>query len=221
MIFGCLVGGKSYPIHKYLLVLFIVTGAVSFLYKSDRQTDDESYLGYALVGFSLLMNGCTAGVQEKMRSNSKPSSLHLMMFMNAWSSIFLVLGVAVSGEFEQFVEFCKNHPEVIIDISLILLVGGCGQLFTCKMITSFGVVPCCIVLTVRKFFNVMFSVLYFGNKLSMIQWLATALIFTSLLTDSILSFKLSKSEKIADAKNVEEIKSKVIVECGDKKKDFV
>lgn len=194
MVFGSLVGGKSYPIHKYLLVLLIVTGAVAFLYKSDRQTDDESYLGHALVGISLLMNGCTAGVQEKMRSNSRPSSLHLMLFINSWSSLFLVFGVAASGEFKQFLEFCKLHPQVVVDIGLILLVGGCGQLFTCKMITNFGVVPCCLVLTVRKFFNVMFSVLYFGNKLSLIQWLATALIFASLIADSILSFINTKGE---------------------------
>lgn len=206
MVFGSLVGGKSYPIHKYLLVLLIVIGAVSFLYKSDRQTDDESYLGYALVGVSLLMNGCTAGVQEKMRSVSRPSSLHLMLFMNTWSSLFLITGVAISGEFVHFAEFCKRHPEIVIDIGLILIVGGCGQLFTCKMITSYGVVPCCIVLTIRKFFNVMFSVLYFGNALSLQQWLATALIFASLFADSVLSFTTSKKE-ISESECCEKIES--------------
>lgn len=206
MVFGCLVGGKSYPIHKYLLVLLIVMGAVSFLYQSDHQTDDESYLGYALVGVSLLMNGCTAGVQEKMRAVSRPSSLHLMLFMNTWSSLFLIAGVAISGEFVHFVEFCERHPNVVIDISLILIVGGCGQLFTCKMITSYGVVPCCIVLTVRKFFNVMFSVLYFGNALNLQQWLATALIFASLFADSVLSFTVSK-RGISESECFEKIES--------------
>lgn len=216
MIFGFLVGGKTYAPHKYFLVILIVSGAIMFLYKpaNNENSDEKSNMGYALVGVSLLMNGCTAGVQEKMRSIARPSSLNMMLFVNSWSSAFLILGVLLSGELNGFIEFYTKHPEVLIQIGLILLVGGCGQFFTCAMITNYGVVPCCLVLTVRKFFNVLFSVLYFGNVLSVRQWLATALIFTSLVADSVLSVKFSKSDKAVNRKsdcieNVENIEEKM------------
>jgi len=204
MIFGFWVGGKSYPIHKYFLVLLIVSGAIMFLYKPDQSSPEESSLGYALVGVSLLMNGFTAGVQEKMRSIARPSPLNLMLFLNSWSSAFIIIAVLASGDFIGFFEFCRKHPDILIPISLILLVGGCGQFFTCTMITNYGVVPCCLVLTIRKFFNVAFSVLYFGNVLSIRQWSATALIFASLLADTVLSFNFSKSDKSAvkNSKNI-------------------
>lgn len=203
MIFGFWVGGKSYAIHKYIFVLLIVFGAVMFLYRPDQKSNTETNLGYILVGVSLLMNGCTAGVQEKMRAVARPSPLNLMLFLNSWSSLFLIIGVIVSGEISGFIEFCKKHPEILVQISLILVVGGCGQFFTCTMITNYGVVPCCLVLTIRKFFNVLFSVLYFGNVLTVRQWLATALIFTSLLADAILSARCPKTESIGGACNNE------------------
>lgn len=195
MIFGFWVGGKAYAIHKYFLVLLIVSGAIMFLYKPDETSREESSIGYALVGVSLLMNGCTAGVQEKMRSIARPSPLHLMLFLNSWSSAFLIFGVLASKDLIGCLAFCAKHPQILIEIGLILVIGGCGHFFCCTMITNYGVVPCCIVLTIRKFFNVLFSVLYFGNELSIRQWAATALIFASLLADSVLSVKLSKTDK--------------------------
>ena len=210
MIFGFWVGGKSYAIHKYFLVLLIVSGAIMFLYKPDQTNCEESIIGYALVGISLLMNGCTAGVQEKMRAVARPSPLNLMLFLNSWSSIFIIAAVLISGEFIGFIQFCTKTPEILIHISLILFVGGCGQLLACTMITNYGVVPCCVVLTIRKFFNVLFSVLHFGNVLSIRQWSATAIIFASLLADSVLSFKFPKSDKdVSEKSNVKENVEKV------------
>lgn len=202
MIFGFWVGGKTYAIRKYFFVLLIVTGAIMFLYKPvTASLKGSSHWGFVLVGISLLMNGCMAGVQEKMRSVVRPSPLNLMLFLNSWSSIFMIVLVLASGELKGFVTFCIEHPEIVVQISLILVVGGCGQLFTCTMITNYGVVPCCLVLTVRKFFNVLFSALYYGNALTLQQWLATALIFTSLLADSVLSVTFSKGERTVDVTN--------------------
>lgn len=196
MIFGCLIGGKSYPLRKYLIVSLVVFGAVIFLYKPNLFASENSVvLGYGLVAFSLLMNGCAAGVQEKMRSVARPSPLNLMMFLNSWSSVLLIVGVGVSGEFQDFVVFCTKYPDVIYSITIICFVGGLGQIFTTTMITSFGVVPCCLVLTVRKFFNVLFSVLYYGHELKLFQWLAIVLIFSSLTADAVLSFKPGKNDK--------------------------
>lgn len=192
--FGCCVGGKSYACHKYIFVLLIVSGAIMFFYKPGFNPKDESTLGYILVGISLMMNGFTAGVQEKMRSNARASPLNLMLFINSWSSAFLIVAVIVSNEFRGFIEFSTKHPEIIFNIILILIVGGFGQIFTCSMITYYGVVPCCIVLTIRKFFNVLFSVLYFGNALSVQQWVATAFIFTTLLLDTFFSLNLKKKD---------------------------
>lgn len=46
------------------------------------------------------------------------------------------------------------------------------------MIADYGALPCSIVTTTRKFFTVMASVLYFGNKLTGRQWMGAILVFT-------------------------------------------
>jgi solute carrier family 35 (UDP-galactose transporter), member B1 len=198
MLGGFLVGGKSYASHKYFFVLLIVCGAIMFVYKADEGGSEDSNIGYALIAVSLLLNGGTAGVQEKMRSVKRPSALHLMLFMNMWSSIFLTFYVAVSGESLRFIEFCSKHPEVLIQIGLVLAVGSCGQLFLSALIVNFGVVACCLVMTVRKFFSVLFSVLFYGNALSIRQGIATTIIFVSLLADALLSARLSRDDKKDD-----------------------
>lgn len=164
-----------------------------FLYKPNIFEKEKSIaIGYSLVGFSLLMNGCEAGVEEKLRSTARPSSLNLMLYINAWSSVFLITAVAVTGEFPDFFAYCLQNPIMTYKIALACIVGGLGQLFSTSMIINFGVVPCCLVLTVRKFFNVLFSVLYFGHFLELRQWLAIVLIFTTLMVDAILSFVPNK-----------------------------
>jgi solute carrier family 35 (UDP-galactose transporter), member B1 len=190
MLGGFLVGGKSYASHKYFFVLLIVCGAIMFVYKADEGGSEDSNIGYALIAVSLLLNGGTAGVQEKMRSVKRPSALHLMLFMNMWSSIFLTV--------LRFIEFCSKHPEVLIQIGLVLAVGSCGQLFLSALIVNFGVVACCLVMTVRKFFSVLFSVLFYGNALSIRQGIATTIIFVSLLADALLSARLSRDDKKDD-----------------------
>lgn len=189
-----------------------------FLYKPHQTAREESTIGFALVGISLLMNGCTAGVQEKMRSLARPSALNLMLFLNSWSSLFIIFGVLTSGDLIGFIAFSTKHPEILIQISIILFVGACGQFFTCTMITNYGVVPCCLVLTIRKFFNVLFSVLYFGNILTARQWSATALIFASLFADSVLSVILGKSNVSKTDNEQVVVKSSVELIEGDKNK---
>jgi solute carrier family 35 (UDP-galactose transporter), member B1 len=227
MLCGHLIGGKSYPNYKYFFVFCIVSGVIMFLHKPDgkHHDNDESYVGLALVGFSLLMNGGMAGCQEKMRAMSRPTSLNLMLFLNSWSSCFALIAVVTSGEIRPFFAFCAKNPEILILIASILIVGGCGQLFTTTMVTSYGVVPCCIVLTIRKFFNVLFSVLCLGNKkLTMQQWIAAGLIFTSLFADAMLSGKSTKcdkseSESETNTQCVKEIieKNKLVKSMNDKK----
>lgn len=197
MLFGCFIGGKSYTFRKYFVVSLVVAGAVIFLYKPNlfRSDDMSTIFGYALVFFSLLMNGCAAGVQEKMRSVARPTPLNLMLFVNSWSSLFLIVAVLISREFPDFLEFCAKYPVIMSRIAKLCFVGGLGQILTSTMVTNFGVVPCCLVLTVRKFFNVLFSVLYHGHVLDIRQWLAITLIFTSLIVDAILSFQPGKNDK--------------------------
>ena len=59
MIFGVLVGHRSYPLIKYLIVLLIVAGVALFLYKdggaSRHSNSDEQWRLFHIVGIGELL----------------------------------------------------------------------------------------------------------------------------------------------------------------------
>lgn len=167
MILGVLLGRKSYSLRKYLFVLIIVIGVVLFMYKEGKvnKNTENAGLGEILLFLSLSMDGLTGAIQERMRASSRPSAQHMMLSMNAWSSLMLSFALIVSGEGREFMAFAVKHSELVIHLILLALAGAFGQLFIFMMVSSYGPLPCSIVTTTRKFFTVLFSVVFFGNVL--------------------------------------------------------
>ena len=70
MVFGVLVGHRSYPLIKYLIVLLIVAGVALFLYKdggaSRHGNNDEQWRLFHIVGIGelLVVSGRGGGREE-------------------------------------------------------------------------------------------------------------------------------------------------------------
>ncbi|KAL7030456.1 hypothetical protein ACKWTF_006661 [Chironomus riparius] len=197
MILGVLIGRKSYRAQKYVSVIFIIFGVIMFSFKPNYQESESENLlyGNSFIGLSLVMDGLLGALQDRMRSISKPTTLNLMLFMNAWSSLYLVFPLIITNEGIDFIHFCLTHPKIIIDLSVIVTVGTIGQFFIAQMISNFGALPLSLVMTVRKFLTVFLSVIIFGNELSIIQWIATGVIFIALVGDSMFRGKSSESNE--------------------------
>lgn len=195
MLLAVLIGRKRFTVQKYFFVLIIVIGVGMFIFNDEYQCisqDGEDYFkGSYLIAISLLMDGLTGAVQDRMRSVSKPTSINFMLHTNFWSSAILIALMAVTGEGRDLIEFAKKHPSVIWQLTLAVLVGVIGTFFISSMISNFGSLPLSLVTTTRKFFTVLVSVLAFGNALSLRQWIATAVIFLALLLDAFFTKKHS------------------------------
>ncbi|KAK7579910.1 hypothetical protein V9T40_000539 [Parthenolecanium corni] len=186
MILGVLLGRRSYPLRKYCFVLLVVVGVALFMYKDSKAGPSNTIFGYGemMILFSLLMDGLTGAIQERMRSESRTKSGHLMMNMNKWSIVFLSAVVLVSGEYVAFFDFTKRHPAILWELVSFSAASAFGQFFIFLTVSDFGPLPCSIVTTTRKFFTVLGSVLFFGNVLLPRQWLATSFVFTGLFLDA-------------------------------------
>jgi solute carrier family 35 (UDP-galactose transporter), member B1 len=202
MLLGVLIGRKSYAAQKYGFVLLIVLGVVMFMYKESKSSAvaESSGLGEILLLLSLSMDGLTGAIQERMRASSAPSAQYMMLSMNSWSTLFLVPALLVTGEGMDFIAFANRHPKMLTDLGTLALAGAFGQLFIFMMVADFGPLPCSIVTTTRKFFTVLFSVIFFGNSLTSRQWMGTVLVFTGLFADMIIGKKpQSKGQKLLSA----------------------
>jgi len=138
MIFGSIFGKKIYQVSKYLSVLIIVIGIIIFMYKEEpktlytlftQQSSPTSYLNFGerLLILSLIMDGVTASIQEKMKTKFNTKSLHLMYNLNLWSVLYLAIIAAVTGELLSFLNFVSKYPIILYNIFIFSMSSAIGQ----------------------------------------------------------------------------------------------
>nr|ACO11738.1 Solute carrier family 35 member B1 [Caligus rogercresseyi] len=200
MILGVLLGGKSYPLRKYFFILLVVIGISLFMYKDSgaakgKSEDASAFslgIGELLLIFSLICDGLTGAIQERLKSNFRTSSTNMMTYMNLWSVVYSGALILYTGELGGFISFVGRHPDFLPQLLSFCLASALGQLFIYICVADFGPLPCSIITTTRKFFTVLGSVLFFGNALIGRQWLGTAFVFVGLILDGIFG-KSTKS----------------------------
>ncbi|KAG0712694.1 Solute carrier family 35 member B1 [Chionoecetes opilio] len=188
MVLGVLLGRKSYAWRKYVFVLMIVIGVALFIYKDSKAgaaSGGGLGIGEVLLVLSLTMDGLTGAVQERMISESRTKSGHMMLNMNLFSIGYLAIALLVTGEIFTFIAFVQRFPEVISKMMVFSVCSALGQFFIFLMVSDFGPLPCSVVTTTRKFFTVLGSVIFFGNKLSVRQWSGTLCVFSGLTLDAV------------------------------------
>ncbi|XP_074598579.1 solute carrier family 35 member B1-like [Brevipalpus obovatus] len=198
MILGVLFGGKKYPIAKYLFVFMIVTGVSLFMYK-DKKTSTQSPSSGSILGWgeillllSLTMDGLLGAIQERMKAEHSTKSCHMMYNLNLCSVVYLIPLVFFTGEYSEFFLFVNKYPLAMYNIGLFSIMSAIGQVFIYLIVADFGPLPCSIITTVRKFFTVIASVIFFGNTIISRQWMGAALVFTGLGLDSIYGKNAAK-----------------------------
>lgn len=224
---------KRYAVQRYLFVLIIVIGVVVFKYFESKegkkskntenkiQTDTSNFqlYGTALLVLSLIMDGVLGAIQDKIRAVHAPTSRQFMIGMSACGSVLLVIAVIVTGEYKDAFAFITHHPNVILHICSFAVAGVIGQLFIFIMVASFGSLACSVTTTVRKFFSVLFSIVFMGNPSTPLQWLGAVLVFAGLFADAFLGKKhtpkSTKNEIDAQSENAENIER--LVEKADHK----
>ncbi|CAF2658453.1 unnamed protein product [Rotaria sp. Silwood2] len=195
MLLGVLVARKRYPLEKYFYVLLIVVGVVLFMYKEPKEStklaeEGEIFgIGEFLLFVSLVFDGLTGGIQDKIRDKHKVQAYHMMFSMNIWSCLWASIGIFATGEFYGLVDFLQAYPYVISNMFLLGLTGAVGQNFIFLTIEWFGPLTCSIFTTTRKFFTILCSIFIFGNVITIRQMFGTVLVFLGLFLEQLYGKK--------------------------------
>ncbi|CAI5445100.1 unnamed protein product [Caenorhabditis angaria] len=186
MLFGVLFAHKSYSWRKYCYVLLIVAGVALFLYK-DKKSEENKDFGYGeiLLALSLIMDGTTTSIQDRINRSYRRTSLSLMFYINLYSSLYLSAGLIFTGELYSFFYFVQKHHHVLWDLVFLALSSCGGQYFIFKTIAEFSPLTCSIVTTTRKLFTIIISVIFMNHPLSSRQTLATGIVFAGLTMDAV------------------------------------
>mmetsp|Transcript_56771 Transcript_56771/g.123451 ORF Transcript_56771/g.123451 Transcript_56771/m.123451 type:complete len:350 (-) Transcript_56771:548-1597(-) len=195
MVGGIVLGGKVFTVFQYLQVILVTLGVTVFNFGGKKKGGGaDSLYGLGLIGFSLVMDAVTGGLQEKVKKRSKelnpgtPSAKPTMHESMFWTNISGCLVAAVLGLFSGHLiggfNFSMRHPQVLSAVLIYSLASAVGQNFIYYTITQFNPLLLSTVTTTRKIFSTVYSVLRNpSNKLDALQWGGCALVFVGLFLE--------------------------------------
>ncbi|KAL5370240.1 UDP-galactose transporter [Cryptosporidium parvum] len=191
IVIGTLYFKTKYPWYDYLAVIVITISLSCFnlmQIKTNKVGTVQTLSGVSLLGLSLLCDGLTGPRQDKLIKKYNVTSNILMFYTNLFAMILCgILSLFLEGK-EPYL-FISRFPSTPYYILALSLTGTCGQFFIFQSLIRFGSLYLAIITTTRKFFTVLVSVIIFGHKLSLGQWLCVSAIFVALGIQTVFSRK--------------------------------
>ncbi|TKA66720.1 UDP-galactose transporter 1 [Cryomyces minteri] len=204
---------KKYPLYKYGVVALVTAGVAVFTLhhpgssKKKGRVEGSSAWGLLLLSINLLFDGLTNSTQDYIFTAFKPyTGPQMMCAQNIMSTALTVTYLLLSpylattgfgaylgmelgkggGEFGQALNFVTRHPSVGWDVLGFAACGAVGQLFIFYTLSNFSSLLLVTVTVTRKMLTMMLSVLWFGHRLSGMQWVGVGLVFGGVGAEGVI-----------------------------------
>ncbi|KAK4507361.1 hypothetical protein PRZ48_001096 [Zasmidium cellare] len=216
---------KRYPFYKYAVVALVTAGVAIFTLQSSggskkKGASSNSAYGLVLLGINLIFDGLTNSTQDNIYGSFRPYTGQQMMCALNVMSTFLTTGYLLAspylvqsgvgamfgidakgaGELQDALAFIQRHPSVGLDIVGFAACGALGQVFIFMTLSIFGSLLLVTVTVTRKMLTMILSVVWFGHRLSGMQWLGVGLVFGGIGMEAELS-KREKQRKLKEKKS--------------------
>jgi UDP-galactose transporter B1 len=204
MLFGVLIRGKKYRPIEYFCVFLVTLGITMFqLYGgkkkgghgSGKAEEGDSLYGVLLLLLSLVMDGVTGAVQDKLKTICRPTVHEFMFYTNMAGVLVCSVLVLPTGQFIQGTRFCLEHPALFSTMAWLSLTSALGQNFIFLTIKYFDALVLTTVTTTRKFFTILVSVVMYGHALNSKQWLSVLLVFCGLSGEVYDKYEKKKAQR--------------------------
>lgn len=219
---------KRYPLYKYLVVLAVTAGVAVFTLHASSHKNSKSSAkknsswGLLLLGINLLFDGLTNSTQDYIFSTFQPYTGPQMMCATNLLNTLLTMGylglspyvahtgvgewIALDlsaggqgGEVGAALAFMRRHPGVWTDVLGFAACGAVGQVFIFYTLSAFSSLLLVTVTVTRKMLTMILSVVWFGHRLSGMQWLGVGLVFGAVGAEGVMT----RREKLAKSKKTE------------------
>lgn len=196
---------KSYPIYKYLVVALVTAGVAVFTVyhpsSSSKKTKSavatSSTWGLFLLSINLLFDGLTNSTQDHIFATHRPySGPQMMVAQNLLSTVLTIVYLllspllpsslsfstsnttaSASSELPSAISFISRNPSVLPALLAFSACGAIGQIFIYYTLSHFSSLLLVTVTVTRKMLTMMLSVVWFGHRLSGMQWVGVGLVF--------------------------------------------
>jgi len=191
---GILLAGKAaeYALADYLQVGIVTLGVCVFNFggKAKAGADDSSY-GLALIGLSLMCDGATGGLQDKVKAitkkinhddDAKISMFESMFYTNASGAVVALILAIGSGQLTAGASMLAGSGALTMAVMMFAMLSALGQCFVFYTINEFGPLWLTTLTTTRKIFSTVYSVFRDpANSLASMQWVGVALVFGGII----------------------------------------
>lgn len=116
MLFGAVYLRKRYSWKQYVRVLLITAGIAVFnLYQKTKKSSniETSTLGYILLATSLACDGIYGPVLDGLVEKYEVGTYQLMYGQNAWSVIYSLIFLVVTGQLIPSYQFITQYPDLM------------------------------------------------------------------------------------------------------------
>lgn len=187
MLLGVVIRGRRYSIREYCSVLLITVGVAAFnFYKPvSKTTAPTSAFGLTLLGLSLLCDGITGPLQERLVARHRPSTHTLMLWQNMCAFGWLSAALIVSGEGREALAFVTRYPAVLKNVFTFAALSALGQNFIFYTVRHFSALAVTTITTTRKMFTVLLSVAVNKHQFVWQQWAGLVVVFSAISMEAV------------------------------------
>lgn len=184
MIWGTFIMKKHYNAKDYGVAAAVTLGCTLFLLtgdiKSKHAGQNSSLFGISLMLGYLGFDGFTSTFQDKLFKGYQMTIYNQIMFVQAFSAGFSLLGLVTAGQLGDALSFVARHPEALTSILTLSAAATVGQLFISHTIKTYGALIFATVMTTRQFISILLSCILFAHPLTGGQWVGTGAVFGAL-----------------------------------------
>ncbi|GFE54339.1 UDP-galactose transporter [Babesia ovis] len=196
LIGGFIIFKKRYPWYDYVAVLLITGCIISFnIFKPNSKMDGENTVfGLCMCFFSLLCDGITGPIEDKMLSLKDLHPYLLLFILNFFGFPVVTASVFIFEGAEPFAVIARE-PRIWGYVALLSLTASLGQVVIVVCLKLYGSLYTTLMTTIRKIASSLISIFYFNHAMSAAQWVSMSGTFAVLLARQLLKYKLSSKTK--------------------------
>ena len=196
MIGRIVINKETYGPVKYACVLLMTAGITAYEFLKDGPggahggggggsgggASATSYMGLALLAFSLALDGASGPGQETIKHLL--SQAEQMLASNVWGAAYMLAITVGLGQLGESVAYLGAHPQLLSKLVQFSLCSAFGQLFIFYTMREFDSLVLSTITTTRKFATIVVNVLVFSSKLNHMQWGCVLVVFGAVAFDA-------------------------------------
>eukprot|EP01024_Parvocaulis_polyphysoides_P015450 TRINITY_DN16743_c0_g2_i1.p1 TRINITY_DN16743_c0_g2~~TRINITY_DN16743_c0_g2_i1.p1 ORF type:complete len:410 (-),score=30.66 TRINITY_DN16743_c0_g2_i1:401-1453(-) len=205
MIWGTIISKKIYQKSQYFDAFLILFGSGMFVFGGNINSrvsseDFRAYVGGSLMALYLIFDGFTSTWQDRLFTQYNMDLCNQMLYSTIFSTMISWVGLFSQNQLKDVFNFLGRHPGVWYWIFGTAITAISVQFFINYTIKKYGAFVFATIMTTRQFLSIFLSVLLFGHRVSLLQWLGTFVVFGALYHH--LSGKQNKNSNQAIQNNL-------------------